>query len=136
MTINYEKAREMWLGLRVFLVMGWLLADGVSFVMPQSTIRRIQPLYMNTHTNDRRKFLWGIMSGTSFLLSSPAQAMGLMQFPCDGPLMNTYYFMRAGQSLMEADDIWSTNPLFLYVYSKCSCRMLYPFSHNLFSQNE
>jgi hypothetical protein len=136
MTINYEKAREMWLGLRVFLVMGWLLADGVSFVMPQSTIRRIQPLYMNTHTSDRRKFLWGIMSGTSFLLSSPAQAMGLMQFPCDGPLMNTYYFMRAGQSLMEADDIWSTNPLFLYVYSICSCRMLYPLSHNLFSQNE
>jgi broad specificity phosphatase PhoE len=39
--------------------------------------------------------------------------MGLMQFPCKGDLSNTYYFMRAGQNLMEANDVWSTNPLFL-----------------------
>jgi hypothetical protein len=122
MTMSCENAREVWLGLRVFLVMGWLLADGVSFVLPQSSFRRVQPLYMQTRTSDRRSFLWEITSGTSFLLSSPVQAMGLMQFPCEGPLSNTYYFMRAGQSLMEADNIWSTNPLFLYVYSQCSCR--------------
>lgn len=120
MSISYEKARKVWLGLRVFLTMGWLLADGVSFVMPQSTFRRVQPLYMKTRASDRRSFLWGITSATSFLLSSPAQAMGLMQFPCERPLSNTYYFMRAGQSLMEADDIWSTNPLFLYVFSQYS----------------
>ena len=116
MTMSNGKAQEVWFGLRVFLVMGWLLADGVvSFVMMphKSTFCRIQPLYMNTLASDRRRFLMEVMSGTSFLLSSPAQAMGLMQFPCKGPLMNTYYFMRAGQSLMEAQDIWSTNPLFL-----------------------
>jgi broad specificity phosphatase PhoE len=39
--------------------------------------------------------------------------MGLMRFPCTEPLHNRYYFMRAGQSLLEEQDIWSTNPLFL-----------------------
>ena len=38
---------------------------------------------------------------------------GLVQFPCKNGLANTYYMMRAGQSLLEADDIWTTNPLFL-----------------------
>lgn len=38
---------------------------------------------------------------------------GLVQFPCLQPLGNTYYFLRVGESLLEAQDIWSTNPLFL-----------------------
>lgn len=43
-----------------------------------------------------------------------ANAMGLVQFPCDpGELMNTYHLMRAGQSGLEAEGILSTNPLFL-----------------------
>jgi broad specificity phosphatase PhoE len=65
------------------------------------------------HASDRRNFLWSIASETFFLLTPHTQAMGLMQFPCKGELSNTYYFMRAGQNMMEADDIWSTNPLFL-----------------------
>lgn len=34
-------------------------------------------------------------------------------FPVTKPLQNTYHLMRAGTSLLELDDIWSTNPLFL-----------------------
>lgn len=42
----------------------------------------------------------------------PANA-GLVQFPCDYNLMNTYHLMRAGESLLESEGILSTNPLFL-----------------------
>jgi broad specificity phosphatase PhoE len=42
-----------------------------------------------------------------------AQARGLVQFPLSKPLSNTYHFMRVGTTLLEEDDIWSTNPLFL-----------------------
>jgi hypothetical protein len=43
-----------------------------------------------------------------------ANAMGLVQFPCPpGELSNTYHMMRAGESILEADGILSTNPLFL-----------------------
>ena len=46
--------------------------------------------------------------------SSPANAMGLVHFPCPpGTLQNTYHMMRAGQSGLEAEGILSTNPLFL-----------------------
>jgi len=38
---------------------------------------------------------------------------GLVQFPCNHRLMNTYHFMRAGESLLEAKDLISTNPLTL-----------------------
>ena len=38
---------------------------------------------------------------------------GLVQFPCDYDLMNTYHFMRAGESLLESQNLLSTNPLFL-----------------------
>jgi broad specificity phosphatase PhoE len=37
----------------------------------------------------------------------------LIQFPITYPLKNTYHFMRAGESLLESQDIMSTNPLFL-----------------------
>ena len=77
------------------------------------------------------------LSRRNFLLSSAAQvsiaatscsllvrpaishARGLVQFPCidaetgANTLMNTYHLMRAGTSLLEEQDIWSTNPLFL-----------------------
>ena len=44
---------------------------------------------------------------------APANARGLVQFPCKSPLFNTYHMMRAGTTLLEEDDIISTNPLFL-----------------------
>jgi hypothetical protein len=48
-------------------------------------------------------------------LASPqaAHANGLVRFPCTESLGNTYHFIRAGTSLLEAEDIWSTNPLFV-----------------------
>jgi broad specificity phosphatase PhoE len=45
--------------------------------------------------------------------SRPVHARGLVQFPCSEPLGNTYHFMCAGQSLMDQQDILSTNPLFV-----------------------
>jgi len=66
----------------------------------------------------RRQFLWGSVA----LISSPvwrsppkAKARGLVQFPVDDPrdMLNTYHFLRVGETLLEAEDIWSTNPLFL-----------------------
>jgi len=51
---------------------------------------------------------------TSSTTSTIANARGLIRFPCvDTPLSNTYHFMRAGTSLLELEDVWSTNPLFL-----------------------
>ena len=62
---------------------------------------------------ERRHFLGSILAGTSFLLPpATAQARGLVQFPC-AELGNTYHFIRAGESLMEEENVWSTNPLFL-----------------------
>jgi hypothetical protein len=60
-----------------------------------------------------------LLSTTTAFLSplvsapEPANAGGLLQFPCIRPLKNRYIMMRAGTSLLEADNIYSTNPLFL-----------------------
>lgn len=51
------------------------------------------------------------MLGTIF--PTKVNARGLVLFPCKDPLLNTYHFMRAGASLLEVEDVWSTNPLFL-----------------------
>ena len=45
--------------------------------------------------------------------TQPVHARGLVQFPCTESLGNTYHFMCAGQSLLDEQDIWSTNPLFV-----------------------
>ena len=37
----------------------------------------------------------------------------LIMFPLTKPLVNKYILMRAGTTLLEEEDIWSTNPLFL-----------------------
>ncbi|GAX29522.1 hypothetical protein FisN_36Hh016 [Fistulifera solaris] len=57
----------------------------------------------------RRQFLCSL---PLMLFSLPAQARGLVKFPCE-QLANKYHFLRAGISLLEEDNIWSTNPLFL-----------------------
>eukprot|EP00978_Attheya_sp_CCMP212_P003573 scaffold7494_cov55-Attheya_sp.AAC.5 len=43
----------------------------------------------------------------------PANARGLVQFPCKERMSNTYHIMRAGQSILEENDQWETNPMFL-----------------------
>ena len=50
---------------------------------------------------------------TSMLMKPHPSRAGLVQFPCTYNLMNTYHLMRAGESLLESQDIMSTNPLFL-----------------------
>jgi hypothetical protein len=78
-------------------------------------------LYAESDSNNisRRSFgimVAGIFSAGPFatMLPKRANAMGLVQFPCPkGELANTYHILRAGQSLMEAQDILCTNALFL-----------------------
>jgi len=88
---------------------------------------RIQKHFAGTHEeaksddvscDDRRAFLHklGCFFGASYSAlspTSPAQARGLVSFPCVAPLLNVYHLMRAGTTLLEEQDIWSTNPLFL-----------------------
>lgn len=51
---------------------------------------------------------------TGFLFSPAGPAVAdLIQFPITSNLKNTYHFMRAGESLLESQDIFSSNPLFL-----------------------
>ena len=68
-------------------------------------------------SDSRRSFVRSAFITASAIISSgesSAGARGLVRFPCnDQPLLNTYHFMRAGSSLLEIDDVWSTNPLFL-----------------------
>ena len=106
-----------------------LLANSVaSFVhFSKEKRRRIQKLGTRTHEDangdieacdDRRAFLHtlGCLCGASYSAFSPAssaQARGLVSFPCVAPLLNVYHLMRAGTTLLEEQDIWSTNPLFL-----------------------
>ena len=44
-----------------------------------------------------------------------AVARGLVRFPCRTSLSNVYHFLRSGSSLLEVENVWSTNPLFLRV---------------------
>jgi hypothetical protein len=70
----------------------------------------------------RRNFLSKITLFPSLLTScswnanliQSSTARGLVKFPCkDYAFLNTYHFMRAGESLLEEEGIWTTNPLFL-----------------------
>lgn len=78
-------------------------------------------LHAESDSNNISRRSFGIMVAGTFsagpfatLLPKRANAMGLVQFPCPkGELANTYHILRAGQSLMEAQDILCTNALFL-----------------------
>ena len=70
---------------------------------------------ISSFSQDRRHLLLSTLSLS--LLPWKTNARGLVQFPVDDPsdLLNTYHFLRVGTTLLEEEDIWSTNPLFLYV---------------------
>jgi Histidine phosphatase superfamily (branch 1) len=73
-------------------------------------------LFQQSNQPNRRDVMHSISvlsSGWYFLHSSPSVAQGWVKFPCKTPLGNTYHFLRAGQSLLEEQDILSTNPLFI-----------------------
>lgn len=65
----------------------------------------------------RRSFLSSSAAvlASSWCLPERAHAKGLVQFPlaANKPLFNSYTFVRVGTTLLEEEDIWSTNPLFL-----------------------
>jgi hypothetical protein len=59
-------------------------------------------------------FSLSVIGAVSSIDIEPAHARGLVRFPVkEGQLLNTYHFMRAGESLLEEEGVWSTNPLFL-----------------------
>jgi hypothetical protein len=63
------------------------------------------------HPNfNRRELLFAIPA--SFVALPKRANAELIQFPCQN-LRNRYHFMRAGQSKLEEQDLWGTNPLFL-----------------------
>jgi hypothetical protein len=102
------------------------------FVIPGSRLSRIQQIIqLNVRgsaedhsqeeqddvfqTPSRRTLLFSLPLVLSTLTVGPQPARAdLIQFPCKyGTLRNTYHFMRAGQSKLEEQDVWGTNPLFL-----------------------
>ncbi|GFH53112.1 hypothetical protein CTEN210_09588 [Chaetoceros tenuissimus] len=98
------------------------------FLSPHSTkdfkitrsIPRSKTLNEHSQSNgcediDRRSFIRDSILTTSLIgLGEKAKARGLVKFPCkDYDFLNTYHFFRAGDSLLEEEGIWSTNPLFL-----------------------
>eukprot|EP00980_Cylindrotheca_fusiformis_P007430 scaffold1530_cov98-Cylindrotheca_fusiformis.AAC.6 len=62
----------------------------------------------------RRKLLQSVPIAAASMLAFPKRASAdLIQFPCRNNLRNTYHLMRAGESQLEEQNIWGTNPLFL-----------------------
>jgi hypothetical protein len=53
-----------------------------------------------------------IITLTTLGASEPSYA-GLIQFPCNRAMKNTYHVMRAGESLLESQDLLSTNPMLM-----------------------
>jgi len=93
-----------------------------------SLIRRTLAAKSNYHDTDeinpspvidRRSLIKATTSALLFTLpftrgQEPSNAVpGLVHFPCNHRLMNTYHFMRSGESLLETEDLIATNPLFL-----------------------
>lgn len=72
----------------------------------------------NSSSRGRRAFFQRMMLTIStpllLLAGVPERANAqFVKFPSVNGLGNTYHFLRAGESLMEEEGIWSTNPLFL-----------------------
>jgi len=91
---------------------------------PWGKIRNEVPLLyqsndsVNEEIQNRRSFLARSALSLSSIIcgafpANIANGRGLVRFPCKEPLLNTYHFLRAGASLLELEDVWSTNPLFL-----------------------
>ena len=68
-------------------------------------------------TFSRRKCVRSLFDCALFAVGSFAgtkeASANLVQFPVTYDLRNTYHIMRAGESILDQEDIMSTNPLFL-----------------------
>ena len=72
------------------------------------------PTSSSKDESKRRAMIKATMTvASAFMFNAQPSSAGLVQFPCTYDLMNTYHFMRAGESLLESEDIISSNPLFL-----------------------
>ena len=99
--------------------------------VPAFHAKRKEPPVKNMNTNtdrnqqhwstllvDRRHLLQGTVAAAALIPVphfSAVEARGLVKFPINNPddLLNTYHFLRVGNTLLEEqDDIWTTNPLF------------------------
>lgn len=78
-----------------------------------SSHKEIVPKEHDQSMSRRKVFQLSTLCTASLLIKTQKADAGLVQFPCDYKLMNTYHLMRAGESMLESQDILSTNPLFL-----------------------
>jgi len=73
----------------------------------------LNPIRPSLKRSNRRDFIQSLGIASIFCSSKKALARGLVRLPCKYRLGNTYHFVRAGQSLLEEENVLSTNPLFL-----------------------
>ena len=96
----------------------WRSSNKASWRRLQGSNLPTDPLHDESAVDDpSRRQAWTILAAavptTLSLLSAPLPApAALLQFPCP-KLKNRYHFMRAGQSELEADDLYASNALFL-----------------------
>jgi len=64
--------------------------------------------------NGRRAFVQGMLAPLLVVAPKRSTAVqGAVTFPCVKGLGNIYHFLRAGESMLEEEGVWTTNPLFL-----------------------
>jgi len=65
------------------------------------------------NSRERRAFFQGMLNSLLLVARPQNSNAQFVQFPCVNGFGNTYHFVRAGESLMEEEGVWTTNPLFL-----------------------
>lgn len=84
---------------------------------PSDLLRKKKYEHADSNTisifSTRRSFMQNVMIASFICWPSDPAVADLIQFPIKSNLKNTYHFMRAGQSLLESQDIFSSNALFL-----------------------
>jgi hypothetical protein len=86
---------------------------GVSVDKSRATRTRLSAIQGNHEDDTRRKLLHSFPVAAAAMMMFPKPAAAdLIQFPCS-TLRNTYHLMRAGQSELEEQNRWGSNPLFL-----------------------
>ena len=117
--------------VHALLIPAYQRSPALSLQQQYPTLRSITQLYAEVGSGkEGRKGVGGCSSRRNILTTSllaatamssglttkvnPAYGHGLVQFPCpNGTLKNSYHFMRAGESLLESENVWGTNPMFL-----------------------
>ena len=61
----------------------------------------------------RRAFFQAMLTSSLLSITPERSNAQFVKFPCVSDFANTYHFLRAGESLLEEEGIWTTNPLIL-----------------------